>query len=177
MTADLKNAQDFILTTPIQWDSSWPELAGEGERTFLLSYMYNRFGISSNVFDGYILFTKKKTYWFLSGSSLVPAVSHLKIKRLGIKAFQEVGSFIKPTTRFIQSFGSMATKATFNIDENQLKELLNGEYLPVEEGLENGYVILSFKGQVLGLGLLINGKVRSQLPLNDVRFLTIECYV
>ena len=139
--------------------------------------MYDRFGISCNIFDGYVLFTKKKTYWFLAGSTLISAVSHLKIKRLGIKAFQEVGSFIKPTTRFIQSFGSMATKAIFNIDENQLKELINGEYLPVEEDLENGYVILSFKGQMLGLGLLINGKVRSQLPLNDVRFLTTECYV
>ena len=149
-------------------------MAGEGDRTFLLSYMYDRFGIPRNIFDGYLLFTKKKTFWFLAGSSLISAVSHLKIKRLGIKAFQEIGSFIKPTTRFIQSFGSMATKAIFNIDENQLKELLNGEYLLMEENLENGYVILSFKGQVLGLGLLINRKVRSQLPLNDVRFLTID---
>ncbi len=80
---------------------------------------------------------------------------------------------MKPTTRFIQYFGKFATKAVLNIDENKLKDILNGGYLPFPEKIENGYVILSLKGQALGLGLLINGKVRSQLPAEDVRFLAL----
>ena len=139
----------------------------------MLTYMHNRFGISSDIFDDYLLFAKKKTFWLVNKSRLISEISHLKIKRLGIKAFQEVGSFIKPTTRIIQYFGHMATKAVFNIDGEQLKQLLKGEYLPFDGDLENGYVILSLKGQVLGLGLLIKGEVRSQLPSDDVRFLTI----
>ena len=139
----------------------------------MLSYLYERFGIPQDIFDSYLMFTKKRTYWFLNKSSLITEISHLKIKRLGIKAFQEVGSFVKPTTRIVQYFGHYATKAVFNIDENRLKQLLAGEYLPFDEDLENGYVILSLKGQVLGLGLLIKGKVRSQLPLDGVRYLTI----
>ncbi len=135
--------------------------------------MYERFGISTDSFDDYLMFTKKKTFWFLRKSRLLSEVSHLKIKRIGIKAFQEVGSFIKPTTRIIQYFGHLATKAVFNISSDQLKLLLMGEYLPFDNDLGNGYVILSFNGQVLGLGLLIKGKVRSQLPSDDVRFLTI----
>ena len=136
--------------------------------------MYDRFGIPADVFDDYLMFAGKKAFWLITKSPLIEAVSRLKIKRLGIKAFQEVGSFIKPTTRFIQYFGGMAKKAVFHIDEDQLERLLDGEYLPFDQDLENGYVILSLKGQVLGLGLLINGSVRSQLPLNDVRFLTTE---
>lgn len=155
-------------------DSSWPEFAGEGDKTFLLSYLNDRFGIPEDVFDGYFLFAKKRTFWLINRSPQISKIAHLKIKRLGIKAFQEVGSFIKPTTRLAQYFGHLATRAVFNIDENQLEDLLKGEYLPMEEDLENGYVILSLKGQVLGLGLLINGKVRSQLPSNDVRYLTTE---
>lgn len=80
---------------------------------------------------------------------------------------------MKPTTRIIQFFGHLATKAVFHINKEQLKKLLTGEYLPFNDDLENGYVILSLNGQALGLGLLINGAVRSQLPSKDVKFLTI----
>lgn len=139
----------------------------------MLGYMGERFGISPHVFDDYLMFTKKKTFWFVKKSHLIPEISHLKIKRLGIKAFQEVGSFMKPTTRIIQYFGHLATKSVFDIDKDQLKKLLKGEYLPYDKDISNGYVILSLNGQVLGLGLLIRGEIRSQLPSNDVRFLTI----
>lgn len=139
----------------------------------MLEYMNERFGILPNIFDEYLMFSKKRSFWFLKKSNLIPEISHLKIKRVGIKAFQEVGSFMKPTTRIIQYFGHFATKSVFDIDSEQLKKLLKGKYLPFGSKLENGYVILSLKGQVLGLGLLINGEVRSQLPSNDVRFLTI----
>ena len=135
--------------------------------------MRERFGISADIFDNYIMFMKKRSFWFVNKSRLISEISHLKIKRLGIKAFQEVGSFIKPTTRIIQYFGHMATKAVFNIDEKQLKQLIDGEYLPFSDDLDNGYVILSLNGQILGLGLLIKGEVRSQLPSEDVRFMTI----
>ncbi len=155
-------------------DSSWPELAGEGDRRFLLSYMLDRFGMPPELFEGFILFKKKRSFWFMKSSNFISSVSHLKIKEPGIKAFQEVGSFMKPTTRMIQYFGSRATKAVLKLEANQLKELLNGEHLAVNMNLVNGYVILSFKGQILGLGLLIGGKVRSQLPAKDVRYLEIE---
>jgi NOL1/NOP2/fmu family ribosome biogenesis protein len=135
--------------------------------------MDERFGMSFHIFEDYLLFKKKKTFWFMKGSDLISNVSHLKIKRLGIKAFQEVGSFMKPTTRMIQYFGSLATKAVLNLENDHLKILLEGEYLSVDMGLENGYVILSYCEQILGLGLLIDGKVRSQLPVKDVRFMKI----
>jgi hypothetical protein len=154
-------------------DSSWPGLAGEAERSDLLLYMFERFGIKKELFDDYLLFAKKRTFWFLRKSPFISEVSHLKIKRLGIKAFQEVGSFIKPTTRFIQFFGRHATKAVFDIDEKQLKQLLTDEYLPFNYALENGYVILSLKGEVLGLGLLIKGMVRSQLAADEVKYMAV----
>ena len=65
-------------------------------------------------------------------------------------------------------------KAVFEVNETELRQLLDGEHLPMDDELENGYVILSLKGQILGLGLIIKGLVRSQLPKNDVRFLTTE---
>ena len=148
-------------------------MAGEADREFLLTYLLERFGIATDIFNEYLMFKKKNSFWFIKKSPLIKEISHLKIKRLGIKAFQELGRFFKPTTRIIQYFGHLATKAVFNINEEQLKTLLTGEYLPFNDDLENGYVILSLKGQTLGLGLLINGEVRSQLPTKDVKFLKV----
>jgi NOL1/NOP2/fmu family ribosome biogenesis protein len=97
-------------------------------------------------------------------------ISQLKITEMGLKAFQKVGAFVKPTTRMIQVFGHAATKARLEIDEKQLRRLLAGEELPIDLNLDKGYVILSIGiNQILGLGLIINGKVRSQIPRKELR--------
>ena len=87
-----------------------------------------------------------------------------------MRAFQEIGEFVKPTTRFIQIFGTAATRAKLEIGKEQLQRLLEGQELPVDQGLGTGYVILTLGGhQVLGLGLLIDGRVRSQIPRKELR--------
>ena len=87
-----------------------------------------------------------------------------------MRAFQEIGEFVKPTTRFIQIFGTAATRARLEIGKEQLQRLLEGQELPVDLGLSTGYVILTLSGhQVLGLGLFIDGKVRSQIPRKELR--------
>lgn len=159
------------MSTP--WDSTWPELAEAGEKDFLLGYMNNRFGMNKNIFTDYLLLKKKKSYWFLRKSRAVQHVTGLKVEAAGIKAFQEVGSFIKPTTRIIQFFGHRAEKAVIKLDNCLLRRLINGEYIQSEADLENGYVILTIDSGVLGLGLIINGKIRSQLSEKDVMFMSI----
>ena len=69
----------------------------------------------------------------------------------------------------IQVFGRAATRARLDIDERQFQELLVGNALPFSLDLENGYVILSMNGHVLGLGLYINGLVRSQIRRSELR--------
>lgn len=119
-------------------------------------------------FDDYLLFEKGRAWWILRDSPLVAQACMLKIWRVGLKAFQEVGDFVKPTTRMIQTFGYLATRGILDIDEGDLQRLAAGEHLPVDMHLENGYVILSLKGCILGLGLLINGTMRSQIPRKDI---------
>ncbi|MFC1866828.1 hypothetical protein ACFL0H_01660 [Thermodesulfobacteriota bacterium] len=134
--------------------------------------MDDRFGISEGLFDDYLLFRKKPRWWILKDSPYVSKNRQLKVWRVGLKVFQEVGRFVKPTTRMIQIFGHMADKAVLNIAEIELKKLVAGEPIPADMGIDNGYVILSLKDSLLGLGLLIDGFVRSQLPQKDTRFLT-----
>ena len=100
----------------------------------------------------------------------IETASGLKVSKVGLRAFQKIGNFVKPTTRFIQTFGRFASKARLQIDIVQLQTLLGGGEIPVDIDLDNGYVVLAMgANRVLGLGLCINGKIRSQLPKKEIR--------
>jgi NOL1/NOP2/fmu family ribosome biogenesis protein len=131
--------------------------------------MEKRFGIPRSVFDDYLLFKKKKSWWLLRDSGFIRTGTQLKVWRVGLKAFQEVGDFIKPTTRMIQLFGHKASTALMEISEKDLGSLARGEFIPCQGELENGYIILCLEKRVLGLGLLIDGLVRSQIPRKDMK--------
>ncbi|MFH1629481.1 MAG: hypothetical protein ABIE47_12265, partial [Pseudomonadota bacterium] len=145
-------------------------MAGEDDRHHLFSYMEHRFGIHQVRFAGYLLFETKKNWFLIKSTYLIGSASQLKVSKVGLRAFQRVGSFIKPTTRFIQTFGRFATRAKLQIDRAQLQALLGGEKIHVDLPLDNGYVILVIgDNSVLGLGLYLNGKVCSQLPRKEIR--------
>jgi NOL1/NOP2/fmu family ribosome biogenesis protein len=135
----------------------------------LFGYLEERFGIPACVFDGYILLkTARSWHLFDEGGHLGQAV-RLKSVQAGLKAFEQVGRFIKPTTRFIQIFGRHATRATFEIDRCNLHRLLAGERLCTDLGCGQGYVILTVTGYgVVGLGLLVGGKITSQLRSREL---------
>lgn len=103
-------------------------------------------------------------------SSQVISTAQLKVSKVGLKAFQEVGAYVKPTTRMIQAFGHSATRATLEIDVEQLQRFLDNEDIPMDLDLEKGYVILSLgKDMILGLGFYGHGKVKSQIPRKEIR--------
>jgi NOL1/NOP2/fmu family ribosome biogenesis protein len=146
-------------------------LAGKDDRGRIFSYLQDRFGIPEKIFDNYLLF-RRRGGWQLINQDVVetPFAAQLKVSKVGLRAFQKIGKFVKPTTRFIQLFGSAATKAKLEIDESQLRRLVAGEELSMAMDLATGYVILSHrKEQVLGLGFFINGKVRSQIPKKQLK--------
>jgi NOL1/NOP2/fmu family ribosome biogenesis protein len=145
-------------------------LAEKDDRRHLFSYLERRFGISQTHFADYLLFRKKRSWFLIRDTRFIPAVSQLKVTQAGLRAFQRVGGFVKPTTRFIQSFGRFATRAKLHIDMAQLQALLRGEKIHVDITLDNGYVILAIGGDsILGIGLYIDGMVSSQLPGKEIR--------
>lgn len=172
MTDKWSTQSDSILTASTQWDSSWPELANERERYRIFSYLEERFGIEEEIFDNFLIFRKQSAWWLLKDTPLISKAAKLKVWKIGLKVFREVGHFIKPTTRFIQAFGYRATRGIMAIDEEDLKKILDGGNIPSEAGTDNGYVIISLHGNILGLGLLIDGMVRSQIPKKEISFLS-----
>jgi hypothetical protein len=145
-------------------------LAEEYERHRIVSYLQARFGIPERLLDDYLLFKRKKSWSLLRNTPKVVLASGLKTSYAGMKGFQKIGPFIKPTTRMIQVFGHLATKCALSINTVELAILISGGELSKELGIENGYIILKTnQGQILGLGLFLNGKVRSQMPRKEVR--------
>ena len=113
---------------------------------------------------------KERSWFLLRDTPFIPSVARLKAAQAGLRAFQEVGRFVKPTTRLIQSFGRFADRCMLHIDPVRLQALVKGEKIPVDLPIDNGYVILAFqKTGVLGLGLYVNGRVSSQLPRKEIR--------
>ena len=145
-------------------------MAGEDERRRLFSYLEERFGIPEKVFDGYFLLKGKKNWSLLKNVPEGTPASRLKVARAGLRAFQKVGAFVKPTTRMIQIFGHSATRGKLEVDESQLSRLLAGEELSLDLDMEKGYVILTFgANHILGMGFFIEGRVRSQIPRKELR--------
>jgi NOL1/NOP2/fmu family ribosome biogenesis protein len=146
-------------------------LAEEDERNRLLGYLEERFGIPQKCFDEYLLFQQKKTWFMLKNSLFFHSAGGLKVSGVGLRAFKRVSVYIKPATRWVQIFGHLAKRAKLHINEQQFRNLLTEGSLPSDLQIENGYVILFLNNQPLGLGLLVNGTIRSQLPRRDLTFL------
>jgi len=121
------------------------------------------------LFENCLLFGNNKSWWLLNDSPELRQIAHIKQVRAGIKAFQKIGEFVKPATRMIQQFGHLASRAVFEIDHADLETLVNNGEIACNLELDNGYVILRLKGKIMGLGLLINSMIRSQLPRKEIR--------
>ena len=133
--------------------------------------MEERFGIPASDFEDSLLFRHQQSWWLLKKSATIPVPGALKVSMVGMKAFQKVGTFLKPTTRLIQVLGRRATKSSMKLTEKELQTLLRQGAIELpDSGLEDGYVILCFEEEVLGLGLLIRGKLKSQIPRKDLPF-------
>ena len=100
----------------------------------------------------------------------VSNAAQLKVSRVGMKAFQMVGAYVKPTTRLVQAFGHAAMRARLDIKATQLYRLLGNNDLPMDLDLEKGYVIISLENDmILGLGFYGHGRLKSQIPRKEFR--------
>jgi NOL1/NOP2/fmu family ribosome biogenesis protein len=140
------------------------------DRHALFSYLEDRFGMPEKLFDDYLLFKKKKSWWLLRRSSSVLPAAQFKVSIAGLRAFQKINRYVKPTTRMIQIFGHNATRATLDLNQKEFECLETGEPFRVDFDIEDGYVIMSYEGHPLGLGLFIKGSLLPQIPKKEIRF-------
>lgn len=83
--------------------------------------------------------------------------------------FARPSKVLKPTTDILQLFGRHARKNVVELSKEKLKELMKEGEAEIEGKLtekqgEKGYVLISYKKQILGCGFLKDGILESKIP-------------
>ena len=130
------------------------------ENSVVAELWNSRFGIPTQAFDGFRFFRKSHSVWAICNSH-IPKLSY---ETLGMRIMNLKDRPWKPTTCALQIFGRSATKNLIHLDEAGAKIFLTGGSQPIESVSEPGYVVVFYRGEVLGCGLYSHGKLISQLP-------------
>jgi len=142
-----------------------PTFASEAERREILDYFMDRFGIPEKAFEGFRFLKEERKIWVVrSHPELEKILSQLKVESAGIPLLRTKISMWKPTTAGLQFFGRHATRNVFDLGEELLRAFLNGESIEGHCSLEPGFVIVRWRGKVLGCAVYGRGRLRSQIP-------------
>lgn len=144
-------------------------MASEDECRFVFAYLEERFGIHENAFADFELFSRRKTWWLFRKTAGVNLPVGLKVTQVGLRAFDKVGKYLKPATRMMQIFGDRATKGVYGLRDDEFERLLQGEPVKTDMTMEEGFVILSLRERVLGVGLLMQGTITSRIRQSELQ--------
>jgi len=122
---------------------------------------HSRFAVPEQAFSNCRFFRKAQSVWALSDIDL----PHLSYEALGMRIMSCKDRPWKPTTSALQIFGRYASKNLMHLDRDRAMVFLEGgsQAVPGEE-CEPGYVVVFYRGEVLGCGLYSHGKLVSQIP-------------
>jgi NOL1/NOP2/fmu family ribosome biogenesis protein len=120
----------------------------------------SRFGIPGQAFSGCKFFRKANSVWAISDVDL-PRLSY---ETIGMRIMSCKDRPWKPTTSALQIFGSYATKNLIHLNREEAMIFLEGGSQVFASDCEPGYVVVFYRGDVLGCGLYSHGKLVSQIP-------------
>lgn len=136
----------------------------EPQRSAILEYFTVRFGIPLTSFADYALLERHKTFVLAPNSPHLAGLASLKIHSLGLPVLRKIPPYLKPTTAALQRFGQQASQHILELSAVQIAQLLQEHELPLDSDWQPGYILLRYAGHVLGCGLYLPGRLRSQLP-------------
>ncbi len=130
------------------------------DRSEVAELMESRFGIPPAAFEGVNFYRKGRNVWAFS----LPEIPDIRCESVGLRFLSVRGRVPKPTTYALQLFGHLATKNSVDLSASQAEKFIAGDRQRLEAELEDGYVVVSYRGEVLGCGLYARGELASQLP-------------
>ncbi len=122
------------------------------------NYFIERFGIPEKIIKEYSFWERGKRVWAFTGEY----VDTKNIEALGIKALS-LGKALKPSTAFLRIIGNYANKNVVYLNANDSLKFLKGENINAEFNVEQGYVIVRNKKDILGCALY-KGILINQIP-------------
>ena len=151
-------------TNSIQWDSSWPEWLKGAERSHMLGFLEDRFGIQESVFANHYLLRRGRIVWLLSKNDRLMNLALLRVQSVGLPLLRQVNTQLKPTTAALQLLGPHANKNIVRLTLDQLRELVEEKEIKGDFDTSPGYVIVVAETLIIGCALSVPGRLISQFP-------------
>ena len=130
------------------------------DTSFVADLWNSRFGIPLSAFSDYVFFQKAHSVW-ASNDAFLPRLSY---EAIGMRIMKLKDRPWKPTTSALQVFGQDATKNLIHLDSTGARTFMEGKTLAIDSDSEPGYVVVFYRGEVLGCGLYSKGKLVSHIP-------------
>lgn len=138
-----------------------------------LEVLEQRFGVPPAAFERYWVHrANRDNVWIVDRGLRIPA--RPEPRSLGFPFFYARMEHPRPTTAAAVRFGSLATRNIFSLEAEDLSRLIYRKEILFEDSRldslqKNGYVLLSHRGLILGLGSFKrenpgSGSIKSLLP-------------
>ncbi len=128
----------------------------------IVRWWVERFGVPEDLFRDLEFYMKGKTnVWAVRKFERIPS---LRYDAVGMVVVRMVKGSYKPTTNAVQVFGRWATKNVVDLDEEEVRRFISGLSVEVEAPVEEGYVIVRYRGLPVGCGLYRRGVLKSLVP-------------
>ena len=131
----------------------------------LLRFIEDRFGIPSDVFDGYVIFQRKKGEFWITSEECFDFDDASMCSRRGFRFAQSLtkGGF-RLSTHAIQLFGRHAVKNVVEVNEEEREAFIRGMDLKNRWGSLKGQVIVRYRGIPLGSAVVVGDVLKNQVP-------------
>lgn len=138
---------------------------GRPSRDAVLEFWASRFGVPREAFAGHSFWEKGKgSVWAVAGDPAGPVA----VQALGLRFLRTRQRYWKPTTNAVLRFGRAATRNVVELNRECARRFVRGESQAVAWDGDRGYLItatrLADEPVLLGVGLFIDGTLRSQVP-------------
>jgi NOL1/NOP2/fmu family ribosome biogenesis protein len=127
-----------------------------------------RFGIPIERFEKLAAIEDQETVFV--GTPEAMRFDAVRPMRRGIRFARIYPYSLKPTTFGMQVLGREATRNVVDLGDEQAKLLINGGSLNIEVDADDGFVLLRWRGCVVGVGFYKRPVLKSQIP----RFRPVE---
>lgn len=127
-----------------------------------VEFLRNRFGLPEEWLQGLETVTEQATVFI--GTPEVIRFNVVKPLRRGLRLCRIFPHSVKPTTFAMQLLGRKATANQIEVDEQQAKQLINGGTVETAADVENGFVLISWRSFIIGVGIYKRPVLKSCIP-------------
>ena len=142
----------------------------ENLRDEVIGYFDTRFGVPPSFFSAFSFEERKGEIW----ATTAPCSPDLATLRpSGLRIMRRMPHVFKPTSLFLRVLNTRITASRIEIERlDLLRQLLLGQ--TSDTSLTDGFVAISFRGDLLGCGAVKNGKLRTLIPVQKRKEL-LDC--